>query len=43
MAILTRTRLTALTEGKLGTRLFSEVLNESKRETKILLIRSDVK
>lgn len=34
MAIITRTRLTALTEGKLGTRMFSEVLNESKRETK---------
>jgi len=34
MAILTRTRLTALTEGKLGTRMFSEAVNESKRETR---------
>lgn len=35
MGILTRTRLTALTEGKLGTRMFSEAVNESKRETRI--------
>lgn len=34
MAILTRTRLTALTESKLGTRMFTETLNESKRETR---------
>jgi len=34
MAILTRTRLTALTEAKLGTRMFSEALYESKRETR---------
>lgn len=34
MAILTKTRLTALTEGKLGTKMFSEALNESKRETR---------
>ncbi len=34
MAILTRTRLNAITEGKIGTRTFSEFINESKRETK---------
>ena len=34
MAILTRTRLTAITEGKVGTRVFSEFINESKRETR---------
>ncbi len=32
MAILTRTRLNALTTSKPGTKMFSEVLNESKRE-----------
>lgn len=34
MTILTRTRLTALTENKLGTRMFSEAINESKRITR---------
>ena len=34
MAILTRTRLNAITEGKVGTRVFSEFINESKRETR---------
>ncbi len=34
MAILTRTRLSLLTESKLGTRMFSEALNEAKRETR---------
>ena len=34
MAILTKTRLTALTEDKLGTRMFSQTLNESKLQNK---------
>lgn len=34
MAILTRARLTALTEGKHGTRTFAEILNESKAEAR---------
>jgi hypothetical protein len=34
MSILTKTRLTALTEEKLGTRVFSQVINESKQETR---------
>lgn len=34
MAILTKSRLTALTETKLGYRAFSEVVNESKQESK---------
>ncbi|MBI5541247.1 MAG: toll/interleukin-1 receptor domain-containing protein [Bacteroidia bacterium] len=40
MAILTRTRLTALTESKLGTRIFSETVNESKRETRTTAVVS---
>ena len=34
MAILTKSRLTALTETKLGTRMFAQVLNESKTESR---------
>jgi hypothetical protein len=34
MAILTKARLTAVTEGKLGTRIFSEVLNEARLESR---------
>lgn len=34
MAILTKARLTSLTESRLGTRMFSEVINEAKRENK---------
>ncbi|MEO8173990.1 MAG: toll/interleukin-1 receptor domain-containing protein [Sediminibacterium sp.] len=36
MAILTKNRLTALTEGKLDTRTFSQVFNEAKSEHKSL-------
>lgn len=35
MAILTKERLTSLTESSLGTRMFSQVLNESKQERRI--------
>lgn len=35
MAILTKARLTALTESTIGTRMFSQVLNESKQESRI--------
>lgn len=34
MAIISKARLTALTENRLGTRMFSEALNEAKRENK---------
>lgn len=34
MGILTKSRLTALTEGKLGVRMFTQILNESKLESK---------
>ncbi|KDN56465.1 toll/interleukin-1 receptor domain-containing protein [Flavobacterium seoulense] len=34
MAILTKSRLTALTENKLGTRMFSQTLNEAKFQNK---------
>lgn len=36
MGIITKSRLTALTETKIGYRAFSEVLNESKAENKYL-------
>ena len=34
MSIITKSRLTAITETKLGVRTFSEVLNESKKQSK---------
>ena len=34
MSIITKSKLSILTESKIGTRMFSTVLNESKRETK---------